>query len=324
MHFLRPTMSAFIPSRIKNKIGSLQREYFSRKMLHCNLIRSYSWCKSRLNQKYYNIINEDQLRACRKSDTLFIFGSGYSLNDLTPAEISHLEQHDTLGFNWFVYQNAVRVDFQIIREVSPSDLEKNIWQPKLLEYGSILEENPRYADTAFVVQGEFKAVNGNRLIGRRLIPQKRRIFLYRNFSRGRLALPSNSLAKGLVHGKGTLMECINLGYLLGWKKIVLMGIDLYDRRYFWLKPDETRSNDLIRGASHVDQHNTAYYVIQHICQWLPFLKKNDIQLYVYNPRSLLAEKLPVYKPPSEVIAESSKQSPVKFTGQWKTKISNAV
>ncbi len=290
-------------------------------MLHAYSVRCYSWILSRFNIRHYNIINENQLRACRKSDTLFIFGSGYSLNDLTPAEISHLEQHDTLGFNWFIYQNAVRVDFQLVREITPS-LKKNILQPKMREYASILEENTRYSDTVFIVQEGFKAIIGNCLIGLKLMPRKRPIFPYRNSSRSSLDLPSNSLAKGLVHGKGTLMECINLGYLLGWKKIVLMGIDLYDRRYFWLKPDETRSNDLIRGASHVDQHNTANYVIQHISDWIPFLKKNDIQLYIYNPRSLLSKTLPVYELPSSIKDEASKQAPVTFTGHWKTKISN--
>ena len=41
---------------------------------------------------------------------MFIFGSGASLNAITPTEWTEIERHDTLGFNWFVRQSFVRCD----------------------------------------------------------------------------------------------------------------------------------------------------------------------------------------------------------------------
>ncbi len=42
---------------------------------------------------------------------------------------------------------------------------------------------------------------------------------------------------------GTLVDAVNVAYCLGWKEIVLVGIDLYDSRYYWLPPDKTLTYD---------------------------------------------------------------------------------
>src|SRR5581483_8631251 len=38
--------------------------------------------RERASRRFYRALDESALRAARKSDTVFIFGSGYSLNDL--------------------------------------------------------------------------------------------------------------------------------------------------------------------------------------------------------------------------------------------------
>lgn len=99
-----------------------------------------------------------------------------------------------------------------------------------------------------------------------------------------------------MHGPATLISCINFAYIMGWKNIVLVGVDLYDRRYFWLGQEETRYGDILRGSSHKDQHNTADRVIFFISRWVKILNKEGIKLCIYNPRSLLAPILDTYQP----------------------------
>ncbi len=36
-----------------------------------------------------------------------------------------------------------------------------------------------------------------------------------------------------MHRSGTLFDAISLAYYLGYKKIILLGVDLYDARYFF-------------------------------------------------------------------------------------------
>ena len=43
----------------------------------------------------------------KKSEIVFILGSGSSVNDLSDNDISHIEKHDTIGFNFWLYHDIV-------------------------------------------------------------------------------------------------------------------------------------------------------------------------------------------------------------------------
>lgn len=237
----------------------------------------------------YRLLTEQQLLGTRRSDTVFIFGSGYSLNEMTREQWDVIEQHDTLGFNWFVREPYVRCDYHLVREIAPDDLDDNAWRPALREYFAALRDNPRYRSTILLVQTGFRAINGNRAIGLGLVPENNRVFLWRTRD---AAMPTASFAEGLSHSRGTLHECINFAALGGWRRIVLVGVDLYDRRYFWLRHDERRPDDPETDAT---VHRTAREgVIDSVGEWRNELERRGITLYVHNPRSLLNQVLPVW------------------------------
>jgi len=255
--------------------------------------RLAAWLAFHRNRSRYQVIGEHELRQARKSDTVFIFGSGYSLNDITPAEWRAIEAHDTVGFNWFVHQQFVRCDFHMVREIG----DDTDWRPQAAEYFGLITSNPRFARTTFLVQTGFKAVNGNRAIGHSLLPDPNPVYLFRSYySR----MPSPSLAQGLVHTNGTVSDCVNFAALLGWRTIVLCGVDLYDRRYFWLRADEPRHGDTtIQG-----HHNTVAGgavsggIVDSLAEWRRFYQQQGISLYAYNPRSLLIDAMPVWEWPA--------------------------
>jgi hypothetical protein len=261
--------------------------------------RVQPWFRFLHARRAYLFLDEDELRASRRSDTVFVFGSGGSLNEIPYLDWRHFERHDTLGFNWFVHQRFVRCDYHLIRGIPDTDLDPDVWRPQLEEYFSLLRANPCFGHTVFFVQTGFRAINGNRAIGYRYLPTANPIFLWRTNSSG--DLPSESFADGLVHGHSTLQECINLAYLAGWRRIVLVGVDLYDRRYFWLPSDETRSVDERRGASAAAVHDRATSgMIGDMATWSEWLADRGVDLLVHNPRSLLAAEIPVYFPTSSV------------------------
>ena len=90
-----------------------------------------------------------------------------------------------------------------------------------------------------------------------------------------------------------------------WKKIILVGVDLYDSRYFF-KNNETLKTDFLTG-----EQNLRDILIKGsnlICSTPPLnefnrpnksmvkkFKENNVKLYVYNPESLLAKILPIYR-----------------------------
>lgn len=281
------------PRKILNKLRQLKRTLRPARIRFLSICLPF-WIKDKLAMRNYLRLNEDDLKKRRRSDTVFIFGSGYSIHDISESEWRQIEKHDTMSFNWFVRQNFIRIDFHLIREIYYDDFDPAGWKSALIEYGRLIEQNKLYKDTFFVVQGEYLAINGNRMIALGLLPKGTAVFRFFNKSRSVYEPPTKSLSKGLVHGSGTLISMVNLAYCLGWKKIVLVGVDLYDRRYFWLSKDETRINDQVRQASHEQKHNTADRLIPFLGQWGKLLEAEGVHLSVFNPKSLLAEVLPVY------------------------------
>ena len=51
----------------------------------------------------------------RRSETVFVFGSGYSLNEISDAEWQHIAAHDVFGFNAFYHQRWVPANFHLLR-----------------------------------------------------------------------------------------------------------------------------------------------------------------------------------------------------------------
>ncbi len=256
-------------------------------MLNCQ----YS-VMTRLASDYYDQLTEERLRDTRKSDIIFIFGSGYSLNDISTYEWEYIKTHNTMGFNYFFHQNFVNVDYHLIKEGSRNDLSKKIARRDNEYYADHINNNPRYDRTVFIIQ---KGLNGNRLLGQKLLKKNSRIFRYNTTSRNIYQPPSSSFDEGLVHGPSSLIDCVNFAAIMNWEKIVLAGVDLYDRRYFWLSEDETRDTDINRYKSYNNPHQTSERTISCLGKWKDLFNQKGIELYVYNPRSLLASVLPVFK-----------------------------
>jgi len=233
---------------------------------------------------YQNLTEADILET-RKSDTVFIFGSGYSINEIGTEEWVRMGECDTISLREFPRQSFVRADYHVSAEVDDMD-----------EYAELLRSNPLYSQTIFVVQKGYSAISGNNLIGKRLLTEGRAVFRFKRRARGRCEPPSRSFSRGLVHGHGSLIGIVNFAYLMGWKKIVLVGIDMYDKRYFWLGPSEGRSYEK-PSLTPSSSFPTANPIIDCLGKWRTIFEKEAVSLFVYNPRSLLSRVLPVYRFP---------------------------
>lgn len=253
-------------------------------------------------------MREAELRGRRRSDTIYIFGSGYSLNQLTRADWDAIEQHDTMAFSYFVLQKMVRIDYHLVRELGLTSHEnaqrKDVWRTVYAAYAEILRDNPRFRDAVFVVQAGWPAYAGNRLVGLGYLPKGARLFRYRNGRRG-LHPPATTFAQGLTHGPATVTDCVNFASVVGWRRIVLAGIDLYDRRYFWQVPGgdfyplagiTDRGGGEYAGEGDLDaRHRTSRPMLDWAALWRTELGKQGISLEVLNPKSLLAGILPVHR-----------------------------
>ena len=248
-----------------------------------NLVRCSWWYSRDRLVRPYRELTEDALRATRRSETAFIFGSGKSLLEISLEEWGKIAEHDTIGFSQFQEQRFVRVDYHLISEAVFVD-----------DYARLFRENPLYRDTVYGVNRGFFAHIGNELVARRMLPAGARIFRVGRRSRGIYAPPSTSFERGLVHGFNSSISTTNFAVLMGWKRIVLAGIDLYDREYFWLPPGASVPGEQ-PGRTPDMRFPNADRTVETFRRWRPILEAGGVELLVYNPRSLLAEALDVFR-----------------------------
>lgn len=252
----------------------------------------------------YRLQSSEELATLRRSDRVYVFGSGYSLNEIPAEEWSEFTMHDTIGFNAFVRERWIPVSFHLIRGWGEGANVGYNWRKEVGELGALIRENPYYANTIFLLQDEHFAQVSRTLLAERFLPTGSRVCFYRTASS--CDMPSLNLDQGLTHLSGTLSDAVNLAFCLGWREIVLVGVDLYDTRYFWLKPDETFFTDFKtgerkvaslsdRGQRYDEPHSTARLgVVEEIGSWQRFMARHGVSLSIYNPRSLLAETLPLF------------------------------
>lgn len=271
-------------------------------------LKAILWVKGWQGRRHYQMLNSSDLPHRRRSSKVFVFGSGYSLNDISPPEWAHFAEHDTFGFTGFIYQKWIRVDFYLIR--AWVDVVNGLKRCVGLaaDYAADLSKNERFAETVFLVQREFPAIFSNALIGYRLLQPQACVCLYRTAARID-GLPSRNWVQGLTHATGTLLDCINAAYLMGWKEIVLVGVDLYDSRYFWGPPDRTISINKDAeigwattgsvGGHWTSAHSTVRNnIVEIVGRWAHALEQDGVRLSAYNPRSLLTQVLPIYESPA--------------------------
>lgn len=241
-----------------------------------------AWLADIRHRRLYPRLSEEDLRRARKSDTVFICGTGYSVLDISPAEWSEIARHDVLSFRDFPRQQFVKADFHVTGEVDDVN-----------EYAEAIRGNPLYDHTLFLVQKGFSALMGNRFIGWQKLRVGTPVFRYRRCGRGALVPFSRSFEDGVVHGFGSVVGMVNIAYLLGWKRIVLVGIDLYDHRYFFMPPDQTRTVEKA-GLTYASPFNQGNRIVDQIGMWRDLMQEEGVEIYAFNPRSLLSRRLPIF------------------------------
>lgn len=237
--------------------------------------RTLLWLREPLGRRAFRVLDERALLATRRSDTVFVFGSSASLRRLTPEEWRRFAEHDVVGFSHFHRQRWIRVDYHLVAEVASA-----------AETAASMRANPLYAETIFGMTKGWTAEAANAMVANRLLPAGTRIFRWRRVARGRIAPPSRRLADGLVHGAGSVQDVVNFALVLGWRRVVVVGVDLRGGGYFWMEdaPD----------ASGGDRWPQADRVLPAMRLFLEHAHRDGIRLEVYSPQSLLAEVLPVF------------------------------
>jgi len=228
------------------------------------------------------------------SNTLFIFGSGYSINNITSQQWVKIKYSgQIMSFNEFWHGDFIDVDFHVMREIGYSSFLHKDCYKNIRKYLESIYCNARFSNAKYLVLFDKKSPGTSFAFLKNLL--KEPFAFYSNITNRMACKPISSSNRDIPHCQTTLFDCINLGYSMGFKKIILFGVDLSDRRYFWLAKDQAREIDIKRGSTSKDVHNTAKPVLTNIVFWRNFLQSNGVSLFNGNPNSMLAEELPLFK-----------------------------
>jgi len=236
------------------------------------------------------------LEESKKSDTIIIYGCSSSINNISDLEYEDLCKFDSISFNWFCF-SSIPTTYYIVRE--QANIKKRIsgqeTPDNFYEY-----MNHDYRDSCLLIHDiSHHSPNAHNYSDHRNISKfksKKVIIkdtkLKGNDSGVKQWKDGSIFDSGLFHGKCTLTNALHFAVWMGYKKIIFVGVDLYDSRYFWLDDNETRHTVAHKKQTMNSRHQTskdAVSLVKSVRKYYP-----KIKMYTYNKKSLLANIIKVW------------------------------
>lgn len=179
----------------------------------------------------------------KRSDTLFVLGSGASINEISDTQWQQIRKHDTVGFNfWLIHpfvptyyfwempleedRRSVFIDLLLRKQETYRDtvfIGRRVWPNMVDRVQEILDLTP--------LLDHYNALSVD-------LPPKS------NYSKGGFEKSIKTLNQFgvidlllrkhlLFHRRGSLSDILAFSLGMGYKKIVLCGVDLLSTDYFF-------------------------------------------------------------------------------------------
>jgi len=264
-------------------------------------------------------VTEDFFGPGKSKETLFLLGGGSSINDLSDSDFAHMRFHTSIGFNvWAIHPFVPDAySFETGKEEDgPSEDTQFISQQLLRQ--DVMQSRPKFlflrptlpASPKNLVQVPQELHKNQYIYGRANLPTRDHSNLLADVHQ---ILQSYQMGEAphnvLLDNGATVIRMLVFGALQGFKSIVLTGIDLDDRPYFWLAPEyHYGSPEICRtfprrsGVPHdtLETVDRPFPVDQVIVALSTALYEDfDITVYVGSSRSTLAPRIPVYSWPKD-------------------------
>lgn len=244
---------------------------------------------------------------------LFILGSGASLNTMTAQDWAEVKLNYSFSFNFFLaHEFTANIHFiescsanheqKIYYDLISSLPQKQLipYVMNLLHYTESILPIPDEILHLFFSQSPFRWPTSDRKLMRFLLKY------------GKFIFPISKPNFG-IHHSSSVCYLINLGVRLGFKEIILVGVDMNNTDYFFYDQNDEISKELTKiymsyynketgevkhriTDSKITNAYNALTTPEFIQLYTDLVcNRNGVNLQVANPKSLLAEFLPVYK-----------------------------
>ena len=265
---------------------------------------------------WHGRLMDESIQRHKKSDTLFILGSGPSINLITDAEWDHIREHDSVGFNWWMAHDFVP-SFYLLQFVKADEL-----------LNLARDRSSVYKNVPLLLRGDYFA-NGYMPLGddpKYDFLKEHELYYMREYAiSSRCAIDVRKLFQHveilgmLTHGKigplvpkwrSTLGLLISWGYQMGYKKIVLCGMDMNSNEHFWhheschhmaeryQMPEVSPPQKGIMAFTDkkISPNTVPRYVVE-MANWMN--ERAGVETYIMNRQTLLHPALVVYDPTNQ-------------------------
>lgn len=233
-------------------------------------------------------ISIDEFKSHKTSDTIFILGSGFSINKVSPEYWDIISGYNSIGFNWFC-KHDFEPTFFFIREQANTASRRSKEGKETID--KFRKRVVRYENTVGVIcdvsnhsKNAYKYHKDPKLTMPCLVLKDDKSKKYRNIKN----MDRDPSVKGLIHGTCTIYNILHLVKYLNYKTIAFVGVDLYDSRYFWLPPKVARHTVVQKGQKAISTHAVASKTVGVVRR---FNKKFDVDMFVTNPKSRLTKAI---------------------------------
>lgn len=266
------------------------------------------WENSKISTEWHGKILNEEIFKYKTSDTVFILGSGPSINDITRKQWKFIANHDSIGFNyWFAHDFVPNVYvFQAFYE--------NM-------FNILKDKSAQYRNIPFIIRGSIFSKFGFKNLERHNLEllEKHPLYYLREYPiHSRCSIDPNLLIKyfealglmpyGNIAGfipklRGTLGLLIVLCYQMGYRRIVLCGMDMHSDDHFWdYEPYNNMKNKYSlpeKGVANIvsftDKNrssNTVPVYVKALRDWM--YKKNSVEIFIINKKTVLYPDIPVF------------------------------
>jgi hypothetical protein len=251
----------------------------------------------------------------KKSDTLFVLGSGSSINNLQREHFREISSNVSVGINaWALHEFVPDAYCFETGKTAAGPAEDTLFISNRLNRPAVIDAAPEFfflrptlpATSKNLVQVPDALAKKGKLYGRaNLVPTRPRNLLSDVYRLLESIAAGRSPSNVLLDNGASAVRMVMLGFSQGFRKIVLTGIDLDDRPYFWLAPEyETRSAEIERLFPRKSgvQHSTLSTDVRPFATDEVLAAIGDVlasnygvRLFVATAASSLRTSLPVYR-----------------------------
>lgn len=303
---------------IKILLKTLPYPVFSNIYYNITSWKKHIFFKKIKQKNRYKTLDMTDLNKYKKSEKLFIIGSGFSLNNITVNQWKEINDSDSFGFNFSILNKDHIPTFYTCEALKPFNLNENGMSYKgslynstfasrhddyknVIKFVSDLDENnaehfanygKEIIDENFHVVNTVNGVAGDSKQFNQLI----------NYYKTKGIFDSKTHIDALFKFRATLCLAISFGISMGYKQIILCGIDLNDPRYFFQDLNKYPISIKLENDPGNKSHSTITpnQLFVPIDKVIKELNENicipkEIELSVQNPASVLSTILKVYK-----------------------------